>query len=258
MPWFSKETLKEGKRLLRPVASRYASNRFGPAAGQAVDYLLGPSEDAPAASPATMVSGTRLASYLDKRYERKCGVEVKQVQNFTLAGAVTNTLTNFTNPYAAIIQGLTDTQRTGSSIEVKSLQFNLNIKAGAASSTPTLVRLIILKQSVMQGIAPAAGTVLETTTSVLSPYALDKTRGFTVLKDVVVKLGGNTQGFTNAVKTIKWSYRPQHCHQIKYLQASTTGGLADMTFGNVACFIMYEGATAPTIDYYSRAKFIDV
>lgn len=258
MPWFSKETLKQGKSLLRPVAARIARERYGTAAGQAVDYLLGPSEDAPGASPATVVSGTRLASYLDKRYERKCGVEVKQVQNFTLGTALSTTLTHLTNPFSAISQGTNDVTRVGSSIEVKSLRLRMNVKAGAASATPSMVRLLILKQQVMQGAVPAVGSILETTSSVMSPYTLDKTRSYTILKDVVFKLGGNTQGFTNAIKSIKWDYRPKHCHQIKYLQAAATGAVSDMTYGNIAIYIMYEGTTAPTVDYYTRANYIDV
>lgn len=252
------EALASGRAALLKQASSAVRTRYGNVAGAAVDYLLSPSGPGAGPSPAKVVGKTRLASYLDKRYERKCGVEVKQNQAAALATAVTTTLASYLNPYMGIAQGLTDVTRSGSSIEVKSLQLNLNFFAGGASSTPTMVRMIVVKQSIMQNAVLAASVILESPGTINSPYALDKSRSFTILKDKTFVLGGLTQGLPSAIKQIKWTYRPKRCHQIKWTQADTTGVVGNAIEGNIGVFLMYQGATAPSFDYYFRANYVDV
>lgn len=254
----AQDVIARGRAYLASQAAAAARAKYGNAAGAAVDFLLSPSSSAPAPSAARVVGPTRLASYLDKRYERKCGVEVKQNQVAAASTAVTTTLASYLNPYMGIAQGLTDVTRSGSSIEVKSLQLNLNFFAGAGSTTATMVRLIVVKQSIMQNAALAAAVILESPGSIQSPYALDKSRSFTVIKDKTFVLGGLTQGLPSAIKQIKWTYRPKRCHQIKWTQADSTGVIGNAIEGNIGVFLMYQGATAPSFDYYFRANYIDV
>lgn len=209
------------------------------------------------------IKGTQLQSYLDKNYQKKCGVEVKQFDVATGAPVASTTgLNYFATPLINIAQGLTDTTRIGDTVEINSIQFKIDMYAGAASTAPTKVRLIIVKQATMVGAIPTPAQVLLNANNIRSFPILDKVVGFTVLKDVTFNLAAFSSGENSSVKRFIWNYYPKHCHSVKWAQLDTTGVLANMIYGNVTLYWMHENtsgaASAPSLVYWQRTKWLDV
>lgn len=210
------------------------------------------------ARSANALKGTSFKSYLDQTYVKKCGAEVKQIDIVASGTVPGTTLASFLNPYSGISQGLTDSTRIGASLEHHNLKIQFDFFAGALSNSATIVRLIIVKQGKMQGAVVPVGDILEVTTNIRSPGDTDNDAPFTVLKDKTFTLASFASGEKDSFKRINFIYRPKKCSVQRYLQASTTGTVADMIYGNITCYVMYQGATAPTFDYYSRAAWVDV
>jgi len=223
-----------------------------------IDVLMAEAKPSAGITPAKALTNTALRSYLDKRYQRKCGVEVKQVDVLANAVALTTTLTAYVAPFTAIAQGLTDSTRTGASVEVKALRTKITVQAGAGSTAPILVRMIWVKQGKMNGAVMAASNILTTTTNIRSAYSLNADESFTILKDVTFTVSGLSAADSDGVKYIVWDYEPKSCHSITWTQADTTGVIGNMLEGNVELYWMYEGATAPTYNLWARSQWIDV
>jgi hypothetical protein len=229
-----------------------------PYAKPAVNYLFQKAKgrfSAPA--PSAVIKGTKLKSYLDRTYAKKCGVEVKQL-DVVGSYTATSTLATFASPFLNIVQGIDDADRIGASFEVKNCPINVTMYAGAASASAVFVRFILVKQNRMQQAALAAGSILETSTNIRSPYALDVTKSFTILKDKTFKLSALTSGEDSAFKQLKFTYTPKGCHECTFTQADTTGVIGNMTEGNLQLMIMYQGATAPTLDFWCRPNWVDL
>ena len=211
-------------------------------------------------APSAVLAKTPLKSYLDKRYAKKCGVEVKQ-NDGSGNPTITTSLANFNSPFVGISQGLTDSTRLGNSIEIKSYQCKINFHAGATSTAPTLVRLIIVKQLQMQLASLTGATILQDSTNIKSNYIIDKARSFTVLKDVTFTLSSFNSGSRDSYKSITYNYRPKTCHSIKWTQADATGIIGDMLEGNLQLLVMYQqptgAASGPTCTYYDRCEWVD-
>lgn len=255
-----RQYVKEG---VIKLARSYAESKIGASGVAKLDALMSAAKGQYAAyksasSPAAVLKGTKLKSYFDKTYEKKCGTEVKQ-QDLTFTGtALTTTLTSLSTPYTGIGQGLTDALRIGASIEVKACNFDLTFFAGAASASAVLVRVIVVKQSIMQNAALSSAVILQSNTNIRSPRMLDVTRSFTVLKDDTFTLASLTSGASNSLKQWRWKYVPRHCHKITWTQADSTGTINNMDEGNLTIFVMYQGATAPVVDGYIRAEWVDL
>lgn len=242
---------KQGKALVR--------RNYGDAAVVPYKSLFSAASKAPPSrTPAAVLAKTPLKSYLDRTYAKKCGVEVKQVDVTAASAAVTTTLTSVITPYVGIGQGLTDSTRSGNSLEVKNCEFNLNFFAGAASASAVLVRVMLIRQLQMQQINITGAAVLQAPTDIKSPILLDKTRSFQIIKDQTFKLASLTGGDADSIKRWKFNYVPKGCHEVEWIQSDTTGAVTNMLQGNLALLVMYQGATAPIFDYYVRAKWLDI
>lgn len=241
---------------LGQMAYGYVKANAGALTSQAARLLL-PKLSGSQLRPAAALKGTALRSYMDATYEKKCGVEIKQ-NDLIGSGTLTTTLANYLNPYTAIAQGLTDTNRLGNSIEVKRCTMTFDFYAGAASTTATIVRFIVVKQGKMPGAVVPITDILQFSGDIRSPKALNNDQSYTVLKDVTFKLASLTGGETDSFKRIKWTYKPKKCHRLVYIQTGATGGITEMIQGNVSVYALYQGATAPTFDYYSRAEYADI
>jgi len=235
--------------------ARYAA----PAALSAAKYLLS-KPTRKAVSPAKAIANTKLKSYLDRRYERKCGTEVK-MRDATGTPAVGTSLATLESPFLNIAQGLTDANRIGSHIEVKSYRLVAQFACGTISTGPAIIRIICLKQNQMQNAVLTGASVLSDPTNIRSPYLEDKQRSFTVLKDTTFTLSAFNSGNKDTLKRWVWNYNPKGCHSIKWDTADTTGAAASMLEGNLQIMVMYElpsgVASAPTVKTYSRAKWVD-
>lgn len=210
------------------------------------------------ASTAQLLKTTPLASYLDRRYEKKCGVEVKQFFTVTATGTPSTTLATLVSPFVGIAQGLTDSTRIGDTIEVKRLSIRFTIRAGAASTACTQLRIIIVKQGMMQGAAPTSSDIIQTDTDIRSYYAQNRNEPMKILSDRTFFVTPLT---TNDEKTrYQWDYvyTPKGCHSIKWVAGDTTGTIGNMILGNICVKTMYEGGTAPAIDFYIHGEYVDV
>jgi len=197
---------------------------------------------------------TALKSYLDKTYEKKCGVEVKQFTDNDTTTSPGTSLSTLISPFQGIDQGLTDVTRLGNSIEVKSLRFKLLLTGHA--TLMSRVRIIVIKQGAMAGAVPAGSDILELDSDIKSFYTMDKNKQYSILKDVTFEMTPLSTNDAQTFKTWNFNYTPKGCHSIRYLQASTTGGIGDMIFGNINIKIMYEGG-APTGRFAYRTEWVD-
>jgi len=212
------------------------------------------------ASAGTAIKGTQLASYLDRRYARKCGVEIKQTDLATNP-SITTSLATYYSPFTGVAQGTSDSTRIGDSIEVKECAIRATFTCGATSTGPTTVRIMVCKQNQMQAAALTGSAVLQDPTNIRSPKLLDQQRSFTILKDFTFKLSGFNSGDTSMVHHWNWTYRPKGCHHIKWTQADSTGAIGNMLEGNLQILIMYEqagAASGPTSVVYFRTQWLDV
>lgn len=243
-------------QLYNAGKSAYATGQRLYGQYQAVQAAFAPAKvGRPRKAPvAAAIKQTALKSYLDKTYEKKCGVEVKQFLSADTALAPSTTLATLISPYQNIAQGLTDVTRLGNSIEVKKMKIHCNFTGHA--TLLSRVRIIVIKQSAMQGAVPNVADVLETTTNIKSYYALDNDSSYTILKDFTFEMTPLSTNDAQSQYTWKYTYKPKGCHSIRYLQADTTGVIADMIHGNINIKIMHDGGQ-PTGSFNFLAEWVD-
>lgn len=210
------------------------------------------------ASPSQVLKGTRLLSYLDNKYEKKCGTEIKQFFSATVTGTPTTTLATLVSPFVGIAQGLTDSTRIGDSIEVKKLRIRFTIRAGAASTAVSQVRIIVTKQGLMAGAVPTSNDILQTDTDIRSFYSQNKNETFQILEDRTFTVTPLTTNDDKTRYTWDYVYTPKGCHSIKWVSGDTTGVIGNMILGNICVKTMYEGGTAPALDFYVHGQYVDV
>lgn len=252
------------KQQIAAAAAGYVSRRYGSTAGnyaqQAANYLFSSEGNKKRLTPAKALGGTKMRSYLDSRYQRKCGVEVKQIYAATATGTPTTTLATLVSPTVGIAQGLTNSTRIGDAIEIKKLRMRFTFIGGATSTANSTVRVIIVKQNEMSGAAATSSDILQTTTDIRSYYAQDKNESFTVLLDRKFEVTPVSTNDGKTRYTFEWNYRPKHCHSVQWVTGDTTGVIGNMIKGNINVKTMYEsvGAIAPRIDFNSYLEYIDV
>lgn len=220
--------------------------------------LLAKKPSAKKAAPSQVLKGTRLLSYLDNKYEKKCGTEVKQFYSVTSTGTPTTTLATLASPFVGIAQGLTDSTRIGDTIEVKKLRVRFTIRAGAASTANSQVRIIVTKQGLMAGAAPTSDDILQTTNDIRSFYAQNKNETFQILSDRTFIVTPLTTNDAQTRFVYDYVYKPKGCHSIKWVSGDTTGVIGNMILGNICIKTMYEGGTAPQLDFYVHGEYVDV
>lgn len=251
-----------------------AWGRYRPAvqaAGAAWQDFMSASGDKPpgVARPppvSSLIKNTKLKSYLDKTYAKKCGVEIKRFLSGGVGGVIpTGTLTAIQQipQNLAIPQNLTDSGRTGNSIEIKSLDFRMTIQSNAGALATTRFRMFAIKVGeVLPGAVPSAAQILNSTTSVRSPLVIkdEQQVPYTVLKEWNVSLA-QPGAATNMRQDITWKYQPKGCHAIRWIDADNTGLVANIYSGAIVLYYMFEQigfATPPSVDYVYELDFTDV
>lgn len=198
--------------------------------------------------------------YLDKNYVRKCGIEVKRITDASTY-TLTSTISSLSGAVTGVAQGVGETQRVGSSYELKSYTSKMIWNAAATAVTPTYVRLFLIKVGKTSGALPGVGTILDSNTNILSPMSSltdNKIQEqFTVVKEINFVLA--PYGQSGASRKIMINYRPKGCHEVKYIGTDTTGGLANQIEGALAVYGMFNGTTAPTNTVnYNMLEWVDV
>lgn len=206
------------------------------------------------------VKKSAVRKYLDKNYVRKCGVEVKRITDASVY-TLTTTISSLSGAVTGVAQGTGETQRVGSSYELKSYTSKMIWNAVAGSVTPTYIRLFLIKVGKTSGSLPGVGTILDSNTNILSPMASltdNKIQeSFTIVKELNFVLA--PYGQAGASKKVMINYRPKGCHEVKYIGTDTTGGLANQIEGALAVYGYYNGSAVPTNTInYNMLEWVDV
>lgn len=223
------------------------------AADRLLSYVDG-KEAKKASQPGAVIKGTGLKSYLDRTYQKKCGVEIKHklVANSL---APTTTLALGYTPFDDIPTGTLDYERTGNSIECKRVRFRC-ILTNSSATVPTFVRLIWVWCKNYNGSTIALTQILNTTTNIMSFPPIDEGRGVKILRDKTIPLGVTTSDTSR--KEINFGLSFPKCKSIRWTQASTTGDVAEMQEGFIGLYTMAADATITSIVYYAEPEWVDV
>jgi hypothetical protein len=155
-----------------------------------------------------------------------------------------------------LAQGLTSTDRVGDSIKLQTIELRL-LLAASATSTNTIVRVIMFRDLDGAGTAPTPANVLETVGSShapLSPYKFNRRDRFGLLFDEVVTLQSVlATGLSSTV--IAW--KVPHEGHVKYL--GTTAASASDGKGSVYLLLVSDltASNLPTFRSYARLEYTD-
>ncbi len=193
----------------------------------------------------TAKTALREVRRLAREEELKYLTAVAETAQIPIAGAA---IVDGFGPYT--VQGVSEQQRVGSKITVKSLSMRFNIKLGALEADGTSVRLMIVYDRVPAS-ANATITNMLVWDDMLSPYNTSPPyRGrFQFLADKVITFD-SLQGEWNDTFFLK--------KDMKVGYNGNAGTVADVEFGNFLVVGMSRGnAAAIDIDYMFRLVFTD-
>nr|DAO41665.1 MAG TPA: capsid protein [Cressdnaviricota sp.] len=253
--------------FVRRVGRNLGNELIGPKATQLIERtLFAKKSRAALLTPGKALKSTALGSYLDKTYTRKCGVEVKIYDNaysYTLTGtlALVPTTAPVNGLNIGIAQGLTASTRLGDSIETKSLEIRGHFYCPAATTTPGLIRVFVVRQGAsMAGVVLAATNILQTTSAINSQYTLkaNQNQTFQVLHERFFPIG--LVGSDKGIVKFHFKWYPKGCSATKWSTGDTTGSLTTMNEGLLNVFMMYTGCAtaAPIFVAENRLQYIDV
>jgi len=246
----------------RPGASNAA------VAMDVVGSLLGSAPGTTAAiakppTPAQALKGTKLKRYLDRTYQKKCGLEVKHYEQTTGVGPMGGGTLALFQQFPAdgqVAQDVQETSRIGDSIEIKSLDLNFTVECGAGVAVPQRVRMIVLKLGVLPaGTVPSTIQILENNGNIRSGYLTkdEMTIPFTVLKEWDFTVYPNPNN-TQTRRDISWHYRPKGCHSVTWTDTDAGGFVANITDGAICMYTIVEGGgVPPTYASWHRLEWVD-
>lgn len=218
-------------------------------------------------STAKIVKATKLGKYLDKTFERKCGVEIKRYQTSGQTYAIGTSFGTGTGTCMpgdlAIASGTLDDERVGNTIEIKRIRLNYKLSINAASTLPVDVRLMFVKLHQNAGSAPTGSQLLWDATNIRSLRYDQKeaTRSYTVLKEMKFQLTPASLGSGRSVINFSWNYTPKGCHRVTWLDSDSTGAVTNLVYGQIYVYSIYETAGvagAPALVSYLEYEYTDV
>jgi len=199
-------------------------------------------------SPGRILKGTKLGRYLDQKYEKKCGVEVKHYQ----ASQTYTITTTLATPAAlqfpldqTILQGTGMSSRVGAMFEVKSLEMNCTITPNATNNAAVRVRLFLVKcGKQINGALPPTGQIIWTTNNIRSPLVpvSEHNVEFTIVDEKVFSLAPIGSSSHQDRVDFQWNYYPKTCHIVEFSDSDTGGFTATCDRGLMAIYAMYETA----------------
>lgn len=242
-------------KYAKEKGSAYVRGKATEAASYAAKVLLG--KDSPV-TPAKALADTGMKKYLDRTYQKKCGVEVKQL---VTAGAIspTTTIALGYQPFVDLPTGELSSERTGDSIEIKDVKLRM-VLTNSSTTVPTFVRLMWVWVRNYNGSSVSVSQILNTTTNLISPYTIDEGRGVQVLRDKTIALGVSTSDTSRKLVNFGLSNAKhfKSCKAVRWTRASLTGSNTDLLEGFLALYVMAADATITGIVYYANAEFVDV
>lgn len=251
--------------------------QFNSAASVFADFLASQNGKQPGATRPPPVGVTlknsKLKSYLDRTYAKKCGVEVKRVL------ITTSTPLPASNAPAAFFQvlptngliplGASDQNRVGNTIEIKRLQLNSTFSSNVAIPFPngsTRIRVVAVKCSEgAPGVLPTVANVFTDIGTIRSSLMIkDEIQGtqYTILKqwDFILNPPTSVNSGQRDRHDIKWDYKPKGCHAIRWTDADTLGTTANIYAGAIALYGFVETIQQPPLVGYApvMTSFLEI
>lgn len=176
-------------------------------------------------------------------------------QFFDVSGNVNPVITPTAQSLCSIAEG-DDTQgRAGRTIRAKELEVRLHFYSAAAATTPTSVRVFVVKDNSPAGSVPAVGTLFQGGTASLDGFpVLDTLQGrFKWMFDETFTLDTVAGGGAAKVMHINMALD----HHISYI--GTTGSTASLGQGTLWLFVLCDitATNAATGTFYSRLRYYD-
>lgn len=197
-----------------------------------------------------------LARLTIPKLRRRLGVSKPEIKIVDTVSAPTNISATLNGLAYGLdpSQGLTNLDRVGRSIVVKSYKFRMTIYPDPAATDGGEVRMIWIRQSNPNTSLQSPANTLQTVTNIHSPYQFDQV-GYKVLYDKTFSF--SMTDFRN--KYLAVSLPGVKDTMTEWLEADTIGNSTNLVKGYIRGFIMYNGfgGTAPSYDLYQRCEFMD-
>jgi len=227
--------------------------------------------------PRTRKYGRKRSAYRKKRTYKRRSVAAKTVKqlrtqlgigkpetkvNDVISGSTTvsTALTAMDYHFSSLGQGLTNLDRIGRVVTIKSFKFRMGIVPDPANTDSGLVRLIYVLQYSPNNTSGSinalmtAEQVLQTSTDIFSPYQFDQ-NGYKILYDQTFSFPAGENG---SIKALDVSL-PVRNLNVEWTETDTTGNSTNLKKGYIRGFIMYYGfgGSPPLFDLWQRTIFLD-
>jgi len=248
-------------RTAAQVLSPYAKKYAGQAADRVMDYYgikqLFKQPSSARATPAKVLKQTQLKKYLDMTYQKKCGVEVKQLVTANTL-APTSTLNVGVVPFDDLNTGTLSDERVGDTIEIKKIKHKVILRNTSAASEA--IRMIWVYVPKYNGSVLGANQIIQNTSNMLATYLVNEGRGVQILRDETIVLGAAGTDTSLLYKNFGLSEQKhfKSCKPVRWSDTDTTGDIAQMLEGYLALYVMATGTSAISYTYWQVAEFVDV
>lgn len=150
---------------------------------------------------------------------------------------------------SGITNGTGYNQRTGIVVKAHSLSMRGNIVVSPSAQASQVRVIVFYNKSLNQSSVPTITDIIQNTSTPLAPYQIDNLGDFTVLYDRKFDV-------TNQTTSRSFSFKRKLGHHIRW---DTAGDLiSDAESGQIFIALLSDESTnQPTIDYWSRLRFID-
>lgn len=208
-------------------------------------------------TPGKVLAKTQLKKYLDRTYQKKCGVEVKQIVTANTL-APTGTLNVGVVPFDDLNTGTLSDERVGDTIEIKKIKHKVILRNTSAASEA--IRMIWVYVPTYNATTLGANQIIQNTSNMLSTYPVNEGRGVQILRDETFVLGAAGTDTSLMYKNFGLSEQKhfKSCKPVRWSDTDTTGDLTAMLEGYLALYVMATGTSAITYTYWQVAEFVDV
>lgn len=152
-----------------------------------------------------------------------------------------------------ISQGLTNLDRVGNKVLLKSFLFRASITQAATAVNPSILRIILLRdQRVGTSAPPIIADLLQVPLDINSPLNIEKSKDFRILKDYYIKCTPPP----NAHK-----YHINYFKKMANVCSWSSSAANDFNGGHLHCILVSDTNIAvdePSITAYARVRYTDV
>ncbi len=179
--------------------------------------------------------------------KRLLNVEVKFIDTSVAGVMATAAAATASTHVSPIAQGDGDSSRDGNSVKAVSVHYRSAIRFNTSSTTPSLVRTILVQSSYGEGYTPTLDDILTDGTDVNSFQQINKSRGFKILYD-------NISTFDNEHELKYLKFNKSLSHHLKWDGTAA----AEHTFGQLWEFVVTSEVTnRPSFASECRLRYVD-